>query len=173
MAGYGCFNEPMSSHFLQSAVQVRTYVKGDFDACMVLASRLTEGTAPWRDTGRLAEVVSGWVSESLNSLPSSDAAAFVAEAEDVVGFVTVARAGHFSGQTDAYVGELAVAEYRSGQGIGSALMLAAEQWGREQGLERIILETGARNTAARDFYTAIGYQYEEVKLSRALSNDST
>jgi hypothetical protein len=37
-----------------------------------------------------------------------------------------------------------------------------------RGLTRITLDTGA-NTVARDFYAAIGYDEEDVRLTRSLA----
>lgn len=55
----------------------------------------------------------------------------------------------------------------------TGLMVAAEEWARSSGLTRLTLETGARNVAARAFYRALGYDLEEVVLSRDLSPRSS
>lgn len=62
-----------------------------------------------------------------------------------MGFVTVRPRGHWSGPTEAYVGEPAVGE------------------------ARINVDTGAANHGARGFYAALGFQEEGVALTRALS----
>jgi len=56
----------------------------------------------------------------------------------------------------AHVSELWVAESHRGQGVGSALLAAAEQLARDEGCHRIHLET--RNEGARRLYERTGYR---------------
>lgn len=56
---------------------------------------------------------------------------------------------HFTGQVDAYVGELVVSAPYERRGIGRALMARAELWAGDCGLEHLTIETGAANVAAR------------------------
>ena len=94
--------------------------------------------------------VTGWVRGSLDSHPAEDREVFVAiVAERLVGLVTVGERQHFTGETDAYVGELVVAEGMERRGVGRLLMRAAEDWGRQRGLKHLTLETGAANGGAR------------------------
>lgn len=94
---------------------------------------------------------------------------FVAEqGQQVVGFVTGGSRAHWSGDQDAYIGELAVAAGSEGQGIGSDLLAVVQRWATQRGYARIVLETGAANTRACAFYERHGYSTEEVVLSRAL-----
>jgi ribosomal protein S18 acetylase RimI-like enzyme len=88
--------------------------------------------------------------------------------DQVVGMVSLAEREHFTGEVDAYVGELAVGRAMEGRGAGRALMTAAERWAAARGLPRITLETGARNHRARHFYEDAGYQEEEVRLTKAV-----
>jgi ribosomal protein S18 acetylase RimI-like enzyme len=48
-------------------------------------------------------------------------------------------------------------------------MRAAEDWARRRGLQHLTLETGAANTAARAFYRALGYRYEDVRLTKPIT----
>ncbi|WP_052591493.1 GNAT family N-acetyltransferase [Luteipulveratus mongoliensis] len=63
-----------------------------------------------------------------------------------------------------------VAEHATRLGVGSALIRAAEQWARARGHQRIQLETGAANQGARTFYAALGYEQEEVRISKPLAS---
>jgi GNAT superfamily N-acetyltransferase len=45
---------------------------------------------------------------------------------------------------------------------------AVEQWAADQGYRRLTLETGAANEGATEFYAALGYQMEQVVLSKAI-----
>ncbi|MDQ2849425.1 MAG: GNAT family N-acetyltransferase [Actinomycetota bacterium] len=139
---------------------------------LALASRLLTGVAPWRSEDAAARAVRGWVEASIDAVHDADepgAPVLVALRHDrIAGFVTTGTRQHWSGDVDAYVGELVVAEDLAGQGIGQSLMSSAEQWARSAGYTRLTIETGAGNRTARQFYTALGYLEEEVVLSQAL-----
>ncbi len=80
--------------------------------------------------------------------------------------MTAGQRAHFSGQVDAYVGELVTAAGHERRGIGRALMAAAEAWGAQRGLRYLTLETGAANAAARSLYAALGFLAEDVRLTK-------
>jgi GNAT superfamily N-acetyltransferase len=148
-------------------VQLRSYKPTDREAVQTLSHRLTEGVAPWRDPVKVSDVVAGWVRESLERAADENRAVFVASEDDqVVGFVTVTEQLHWSGDTDAYIGELVVAAHAEGRGVGRDLVRAAEQWAAGRGHRRITLETGVANHAARRFYATLGYAEEQVQLTR-------
>jgi GNAT superfamily N-acetyltransferase len=147
-------------------VQVRSYKPTDREAVQALSHRLSEGVAPWRDPVKVSDAVAGWVRESLDRAATETCAVFVvSEGDHVVGFVTVTAQRHWSGDTDAYIGELVVAMPAEGRGVGRALVRAAEQWAVGRGHRRITLETGAANHAARCFYASLGYAEEQVQLT--------
>jgi ribosomal protein S18 acetylase RimI-like enzyme len=153
-------------------VQVRPYHPTDRDVVQSLGRRLTEGVAPWRDPVKVGDAVAGWVRGSLDQATSDTCGAFVAsDGEQVVGFVTVTEQRHWSGDTDAYIGELVVAVDAEGRGVGRELVGAAEQWAVGRGHRRITLETGAANHAARSFYASLGYAEEQVQLTRQCATD--
>jgi GNAT superfamily N-acetyltransferase len=52
---------------------------------------------------------------------------------------------------------------------GAALVETAETWARDHGLRHLTLHTGALNATARAFYAALGFQEEEVRLTRVIS----
>ncbi len=150
---------------------IRQYEQADRSAVLALAERLSVGVAPWRDRRAVARTVESWVTESLDAADPAQAPIMVAELDgDVVGFVTGGTRRHWCGETDAYVGELVVAERAAGRGAGQALMTAMEGWAERAGYQRLTIETGAANRRARDFYGARGYTEEEVVLSRALGS---
>jgi ribosomal protein S18 acetylase RimI-like enzyme len=150
-------------------VIVRLYEPRDRQLVLRLAERLREGVAPWRDATAVRGAVEEWVREALDSDASQRRAVFVAEdGGEVVGFVTTSTRRHFAGDVDAYVGELVVDRLAEGRGVGRMLMTAAEEWGRREGLAHITLDTGAANARARAFYRALGYEEEDIKLTKLL-----
>jgi ribosomal-protein-alanine N-acetyltransferase len=77
---------------------------------------------------------------------------------EIVGFVTGCREGKGVGR----VASLDVAPERQGEGIGSRLLAAIEEWLGEQGARVLRLETPADEAAgARRFYEQHGYAVEE------------
>src|SRR5947209_16443336 len=100
-------------------VRVRPYRHHDRAAAIALATRLEIGVAPWRDAAAVRAAVTQWVGTSLDLAGAHDRAVLVAVCEDVlVGFVTVSQRRHFTGELDAYVGELVVAEEAQRRGGG-------------------------------------------------------
>jgi ribosomal protein S18 acetylase RimI-like enzyme len=149
--------------------QIRSAKDSDRDILLAMAERLQEGVATWRDPGAVVQAVRGWVRDSLEDLSAPDSAAFVAEREGaVVGFVCVSERTHFTGEIDTYIGELVVSKTAEGRGVGRALVDAAEDWGRARGRKRVVVDTGASNTPARRFYAALGYEEEDITVSRAI-----
>jgi ribosomal protein S18 acetylase RimI-like enzyme len=150
--------------------QVRPYESHDHDALVAIAERLAEGAAGWRDPARWSAAVRGWVTGSIDRAAQDGAALLVATgAGRVAGFVSVSSRRHFTGDIDAYIGELVVAAGAEGRGAGRALLAAAEDWASRRGYDRLTLETGAANARARAFYARAGYAEEEVRLSKDLS----
>jgi ribosomal protein S18 acetylase RimI-like enzyme len=146
---------------------VRPYRPVDRDRAIQLAPRLIEGTAPWRDPKGTLRAVEVAVRSAIDSFRVPGHAVFVAEADgDLAGIVTVSERISFAGEREGYVGWLAVRAGMERRGIGSALMTVAENWAIDRGLSCITLETGAANHAARSLYQALGYEEEDIRLTK-------
>ena len=134
-----------------------------------LAPRLAIGVAPWRDQAEALLAGRRWLEESLDAAKAGDGVVLVsADAGGIAGVISIRPSTHFTGERDGYIGELVVAERASRQGIGRALIAAAEDWARDHGLRNLTLHTGAFNAGARGFYAALGFAEEEVRLTRAV-----
>lgn len=142
----------------------------DAAAIIDLGRRLTVGVAAWRNIEAVTDAVWGWVNDAVERHDPVAAPVFVAvEGGIVVGFVAGGTRTHWAGDTDAYIGELVTRSDCEERGIGTRLVGAIEDWARARGFTRITLETGAANTGAIGFYEHLGYQKEEVVLSRPLA----
>jgi len=64
---------------------------------------------------------------------------------------------------------ISVAPEWRGRGVGTALMRAAEDWARERGAERVILDLAAANTGARKLYERLGYETHGLMMDRRLA----
>ena len=149
-------------------VAIRPAREQDTPGVLALAPRLAAGVAPWRDRTAAAAAGSSWLEHSLAAASRGEGIVFVAvavAAGEVAGVISARPAKHFTGERDGYVGELAVDESAARRGIGRALVEAARAWAQDQGLANLTLHTGAFNTNARAFYTALGFREEEVRLT--------
>ena len=87
-----------------------------------------------------------------------DHALFVAHmAGQVCGWVHVFTAHRLESDDFAEIGGLVVDATRRGQGIGRALVGAAEAWALSQGLNTVRVRSNVVRTGAHRFYTRLGY----------------
>jgi Acetyltransferases len=142
----------------------------DRGAVLELADRLTVGVASWRAPELVLRAVRSWVSGDIDKVGEELMIYVAAEGADVVGFVAVTEDTHWTGERDAYIGELVIRPDLERQGVGRQLVRAAELWASTRGLRRVRLSTGAANTAALRLYGALGYQCEDVTLSRSVAD---
>ena len=156
-------------HHADMSFHVRPAQELDGPAALALAHRLEEGVSPWRRRSEVAKAVRTWVETSIGAVDNRDRTCFVAEQDgQVIGFISVEQSSHWSGDTEAYIGELMVAQAAEGQGVGRALVDEAIAWGRSKGCDRIALETGSANTPALAFYHSMAFENDEIRLSRQL-----
>ena len=150
-------------------LRVRPYFPTDRTFVLNLAPRLAIGMQSWRDLQLWLTTVEGWLTESINQ-HNQKTMVFIAEDEqgERFGFATVSQSTHFTGQRQAYIGELATAETVEARGVGTALVEACEQWAREQGYTLLTLSTGAANERALGFYRHLGFRDEDVTLTKLL-----
>jgi ribosomal protein S18 acetylase RimI-like enzyme len=148
-------------------IVVRPYRPVDRDRAILLAPRLTQGTASWRDPAGTLRAVEIAVRSAIDSFRVAGHAVFVADVGgDIVGIVTVSERISFDGRREGYVGWLAVRAGMERRGIGSMLMTVAENWAIGRGLSCLTLETGAANHPARSLYQALGYEEEDIRLTK-------
>jgi ribosomal protein S18 acetylase RimI-like enzyme len=101
---------------------------------------------------------------TIEALLQDDGGAwFLAEQEGaVIGFVTVqlrppAHEPYLVQESRAHVQNLGILPAWRGQGVGRALMEAAEAWARDHGVTRLVLNVWEFNTGALSFYETLGY----------------
>lgn len=124
-------------------LSISTALPGDAEWC----ARLMASTDPWRTLGRdYAACLKRCNSPELTLLVARRGA-------DICGFLLL----HPSGvAASPYVASVATAAEVRGQGVGSALMAAAEGWLPEA--RHIFLCVSSFNTRARALYERLGYQ---------------
>jgi GNAT superfamily N-acetyltransferase len=152
-----------------SVIRVRPYIPTDREFALSLAPRLAIGIPSWRDQQKMIVAAQGCIIGSIEQ-HGKKTMAFVAENEqgERLGFATVSHSTHFTGEGQAYIGELVTCEEAEKHGVGKALAQACEQWAREQGYRILSLATGAANERALGFYRHMGYLNEDVTLVKLL-----
>jgi len=98
------------------------------------------------------------------------AVAFVAEIEGrVVGVVTAHAFASIHAERDvAWLTTLVVAQDARHQGVGRALVAAAEGWARTHQCQRLSVTTALHRDDAHAFYDRLGYQHSGRRYTKAL-----
>ena len=105
------------------------------------------------------------VEHRLSTLDNSREQIFVAELSgEVVGFVHIELYNCIYCEAGTNILGLAVASEYQRKGIGKALMAAAEQWARTQGVAFVRLNSGSKRKEAHKFYRSIGYDNEKSQI---------
>jgi ribosomal protein S18 acetylase RimI-like enzyme len=129
-----------------SDLAIAPIADADVDAVIALWQRCGL-TRPWNDpAGDIAFVRRG-----------ENATILVGRAEKAV--VASAMVGHDGHRGWVYY--VAVDPAHQKQDYGRAIMAAAEEWLREQGVQKIMLMVRPDNTSVRAFYDKLGYETQE------------
>lgn len=108
---------------------------------------------------------SAWADHQVN------AATFVAIGMDSqrLGYVHI-REGtdEIAGEGCAYIALLAVIADAEGNGVGQALLQAAERWSKDMGFSRVALDVFASNYRGQRFYETAGFRPETVRVVKRL-----
>lgn len=150
---------------MSAAIIVRHASVADLDAMVALLRELfaIESDFVFDDSKQRA---------GLNCLlQSAGVCVLVAEYERlVVGMCTAQLlVSTAEGGLKALIEDVAVAEACRGQGIGTKLLAALEQWAVKQGVKRLDLLADKRNVSARGFYRQLGWvQTDLVGLQKKL-----
>ena len=122
-------------------------------------------TALWRDCGLTRPWNDAEADFALAVGGAASAVLVARESDGIAGSVMVGFDGH-----RGWVYYLAVAETARRQGVGRALMAAAEAWLEARGAPKIQLMVREDNAAALGFYEALGMERQKiVTLGRFLA----
>ena len=150
---------------------VREATPDDRDFVIATAGRLAEfGPPPWRATN---EIVTGEQRTLLEFFdrPAPGAALFIAGHPDgqQVGYVYLeTHQDYFTHDSYGHISTVAVNEQHEGQGVGSALMRAAEEWARSNGFRHLTLNVFEANGRAREIYEHLGFRVETLHYVKVL-----
>ena len=105
------------------------------------------------------------VREKIGDLNSDREAVFVAMKDDnAVGYIHVEKYDLLYFETMANILGLAVKTVYRHNGIGKALVSAAEAWALENNIKMMRLNSGASRTDAHEFYKHLGYDSDKGQI---------
>lgn len=152
-------------------VQVRRAAPGDAAALVELARAVGAEPEGWLITN------GEWrtPSEERRYLRAvrrhTHAAVFVAEtADEIVGRISLARDAHPASEHVADLGLMVAGTHRR-QGVGRALLAAAEAWAREVGVHKLELHVFPYNEAAIALYEGMGFEREGYRRDHYRRSD--
>lgn len=95
----------------------------------------------------------------LHLLAGQDHAVFVVDEAraPLLGWIHVARRITLESGVSAEILGLVVATAARRRGVGKQLLIVAEAWSRERGLERIVVRSNVARTESHEFYPALDY----------------
>ena len=134
-------------------------------------------------TGEDAEVIAGLLAElgyptsaaalpeRLRAVEAEGGAVFLAVNSDGVALGLASVAAHSTIHADtpvAYITALVTGAGARGQGIGRAMVAAAEQWAREKGCLRLSVTSAEHRADAHAFYPRCGMPYSGRRFTKTL-----
>jgi ribosomal protein S18 acetylase RimI-like enzyme len=160
---------------MSSPIAIRPYEPQDEAALLDLVRQLQAHEGAVFDRMKPPEAIGVWYIEDLQQQCAESAGTIlVAETGGaVVAYATILTkvADDSTDEvpyTYAYVGDLAVAHDRRGQGVGKAMLAACERRAREAGAKWLRINALARNTGARATYRAYGFDEYLVGFEKNL-----
>jgi GNAT superfamily N-acetyltransferase len=143
-------------------LSIRPAAATDRAAILALADRLAAFGPSTRAAAEITARERRALADALDH-PAPESALLVAErrAGGVAGVVLLeSRRDYFTDERHGHVAILAVAREAEGQGVGRALLEAAEHWARARGDTRLTLAVFTENQRARAFYARQGWRSE-------------
>ena len=143
-------------------LSIRPARAADHAAILKIAERLAAFGPTTRSALEITSRERRALSEALDH-PSPGSALLVASHPDLgaVGVLLLdARRDYFTDEAHGHIAILVVAREAEGQGVGRALVEAAEEWGRGEGFRRLTLTVFAANQRAKELYARQGWQAE-------------
>ena len=143
-------------------VSIRPAVASDGPVILSLADRLPAFGPSTRTAAEIAERERAALADAL-ARPSDGSAVLVAEqpTRRVVGVILLeSRRDYFTNESHGYVSILAVSSEAEGQGVGRALLKAAEDWARAKQFTKLTLAVFTDNIRAKEVYERQGWRAE-------------
>jgi GNAT superfamily N-acetyltransferase len=152
-------------------VSIRPAAASDAPVIRSLADRLPAFGPSTREPAEIAARERTALEEAL-SQSSPGSAVLVAEqpTRGVVGVILLdSRRDYFTNEAHGHVSILAVSREAEGQGVGRALLQAADDWARSKHFAKLTLAVFAENRRAKEVYERQGWRAELETWFKRLS----
>jgi GNAT superfamily N-acetyltransferase len=151
-------------------VTVREATAGDRDFVLRTCVRLGAVDPPgWRSAGEIVAGETRTLHAFFDGAAPRSTLLVARTASGPAGFAFLEEiVDYFTRRPHGHLGMIAVADDAEGQGVGRALMEAAERWARERGYGMLTLNVFAGNARARRLYARSGFGPETVRYVKAL-----
>jgi GNAT superfamily N-acetyltransferase len=152
-------------------VRIRAAGEGDREFILGLVPELLAfGPPAWRNLRDMIQVDKDVVGAALGGRLEGSTVWIAENAGGVrLGFI------HLTGERDYYlqdacghVADLVVAPDARGQGVGRALLAAAEQWSKDRGYRLLTLNVFVENRGPQSLYEQAGFRAEAIKYVKPL-----
>ena len=152
-------------------MRIRQATTTDHTFLLELTDRLAEFPLPaWR-TGAQIAAADQPILEAALAHPVPETLLQIAETEDgqPLGYIfATTQVDYFTGERHGHIEILSVARSAEGQGVGRALLDAADNWAATQQYGHITLNVFTTNERARGLYHHLGFEPELVKYRKSI-----
>lgn len=157
-----------------SAFSLRPATADDAEWIFSQVPRLHEfGPPPWRtveqmNAGEIADLRNG-----LEHLDDPDSRFLVATSDtgERLGFLYLTtQTDFFTRERHAHISDIVVSREGEGQGVGRALMNAAEAWAHARGSRVLTLSVFPNNTRALELYQRLGFETDSLRMLKVLGD---
>ncbi|MDP1860740.1 MAG: GNAT family N-acetyltransferase [Gemmatimonadaceae bacterium] len=152
---------------------IRPAQPNDRTAVIVLAPRLEAFGPPANiPPNELAVAEARALNDAFDQMPSGSALYVAVDASGtVIGSIFLeTKVDYFTQRPHGHVGILTVAREAEGQGVGRALLGAADEWGLANGYDRLTLFVFEKNVRARALYERADYAPDLVRYRKDLAS---
>jgi GNAT superfamily N-acetyltransferase len=136
----------------RNSLKIRKARRSDAERIAKLCGELGYPASPTQITSRLRRLA-----------PASKHAVFVAESNEVVGWVHVSVSHLLESDVRAEVNGLIVGEGQRSAGAGGKLLKAAEEWARKRGCRGMNVRSNVIRERAHKFYERQGYEHYKTQ----------
>ena len=156
---------------MTSSIVMRTATADDADWITSQVPRLHEfGPPPWRTVEQMNAGEIADLSAALERTSDPDRLFLIATRDDTrLGFLyAVTLTDFFTQEQHAHISDIVVAGEGEGQGVGRALMNAAETWAHARGYRLVTLSVFPNNTRALALYQRLGFQTDVFRMLKVI-----
>jgi ribosomal protein S18 acetylase RimI-like enzyme len=157
---------------MPTSLVMRPATEDDAEWIFSQVPRLHEfGPPPWRTIEQMNAGEIADLRAALSRDEDPDRLFVIAQRSEgtPLGFLyAVTLTDFFTGERHAHISDIVVAREGEGQGVGRALMEAAETWSRSRGDRFLTLSVFPNNTRALALYGRLGFQTDVHRMLKLL-----